>query len=311
MLRIFLSLWLALTPAFAFAGSMTLLGAGKPSVAAAGYQGPGDVYNTSSLYFFSCARAWNATYAAATGNLCDVVLTSTGAAACTIKAATTGFADLTGTYCAGSVNLATACAGGCSVSKMYNQVNAGTCDVVQATLASMPLLLLSSTPTGTLPAVQASGSVGTMQVSSCAAVSQPVAYTGVIIRTSGTTNIGMIGNSGGSNIGFDTSGNAFVTAGTVLQSAAANSSWHSVNALANGNGTSSAINVNGSDTTGAAGTQGIAVNTLRAARVTALTGTVVLAEVGAWNAATGSSDRTAMCQNQASAANGYNTAFGC
>ena len=120
---------------------------------AAGYTGPGDVFNTGQTGFYSCARAYNAAYAAATGNMCDVVITSTGTAACTIKAATTGFADLAGTYCAASTNLATACAAGCSVTKVYNQVNPGTCDQIQATLASMPLLLLSSTPTGTLPAI--------------------------------------------------------------------------------------------------------------------------------------------------------------
>ncbi len=135
------------------AGSMMLMGVGSAPHAAS-YQGPGDVFSTSPYAWFSCARAYNGSYAASTGNLCDVVLTSGGAAACTIKAATNGFADLTGTYCAGSVNLPTACAAGCSVSKMYNQISPGTCDVVQATLASMPALLLNSTPTGTLPAVQ-------------------------------------------------------------------------------------------------------------------------------------------------------------
>jgi hypothetical protein len=140
------------------------------------YTGPGDVFSTSPYAWFSCARGYNGAYANGTNSLCDVVITSTGVVACTIRVATTGFADLSGAYCAGSTTLATACAAGCSVTKMYNQVSPGTCDVVQATLASMPLLLLNSTPTGTLPAVQASGVVGTMQVSTCAAKSQPIAF---------------------------------------------------------------------------------------------------------------------------------------
>jgi hypothetical protein len=189
---------------------------------------------------------------------------------------------------------------------MYNQVSPGTCDVVQATLASMPLLLLSSTPTGTLPAVQASGAVGALQVSTCAAKSQPIAFSGVIIRTSGTTNIAMIGQSGGAATGFDTTGNAFVGASTIIDLAAANSSWHAVNALANGNGTASAINVDGTDQTGAAGTGGISANTLRLVRVSSLTGTVALAEGGVWNAASTSTDRGNLNTNQHSAANGYN-----
>ena len=97
-----------------------------------------------------------------------------------------------------------------------------------------------------------------------------------------------------------------MTGGTILDLAAANNSWHSVNALANGNGTASAINVDGTDQTGAAGIGGISSNTLRVVRVSSLTGTVALAEVGVWNAATISTDRSNLSSNQHSATNGYN-----
>ena len=292
-----------------------LPGPGLPVAAAASYQGPGDVFNTSPKGWYSCARAYNAAYATALGSLCDIVDTATGAASCTIVAKASGFADLTSLSCAGgTVSVTTFCTvthpAGCSVTKMYNHISPGTCDEVQATLASMPLLLLSSTPTGTLPAVQASGAVGTMQVSTCAAVGQPVAFSGVMIRTSGTTIAGLIGQSGGANMGFDTAGNAYVNATTNIDLAAANGAWHSINSLANGNGTASAINVDGTDQTGAAGALGIAANTLRVARVFSLTGTVAFAEIGQWNAATASTDRNNVCKNQASAS-GYNTAFGC
>jgi hypothetical protein len=139
-----------------------------------------------------------------------------------------------------------------------------------------------------------------------AAKSQPIAFSGVIIRTSGTTNASMLGQSGGALIGFDTTGNAFVSGGTIIDLAAANSSWHAVNALANGNGTASAINVDGTDQTGAASTSGITANALRAVRATSLTGITAFAEGGVWNAATASTDRGNMNTNQHSAANGYN-----
>ena len=106
------------------------------------YQGPGDVV-TGAIGFWSCGRAYNSTYAASAGNLCDVVLTTGGAAACTIKAATNGQADLAGSYCAGSTTLATACAAGCSISKMYDQTGTGH-NAVQAALAVMPPLILNA-----------------------------------------------------------------------------------------------------------------------------------------------------------------------
>jgi hypothetical protein len=131
-------------------------------------------------------------------------------------------------------------------------------------------------------------------------------FSAVIERTSGATNIGMLGISGGVSTGFDTTGNAYVSGGTILDLAAANSSWHAVNSLANGNGTASVINVDGTDQTGAASTAGISANTLRAVRVSSLTGTVALAEGGVWNAATASTDRGNLNTNQHSATNGYN-----
>lgn len=313
LLKLFLALCLSISPVFA--GSLSLLGVGGPVGAASGYQGPGDIFSTSAHSFFSCARAYNAAYANGTNVLCEVQRTSDNTK-CNIVVKTTGFADLTSTNCnSNTQTLAQFCnATTCGVDKMVNQVNAGTCDVVQATQANQPVLLLNSTPSGTLPALRASGIVGTLQVSTCAAISGvPIAFTGVIIRTSGTTVAALIGQSGGSMMGFNTTGIAGVSDGvtTWLTQTAANNSWHAVNGLVNGTGTSSAANVDGVDTTGATGTPGINANSLRVARVSSLTGTVALAEVGIWTTTTTSINRNSICQNQGSATNGYNTAFGC
>ncbi len=278
------------------------------------YTGPGDVFGTANAKaWYSCARAFNGAFAVTTGAICDIVDTATGAASCTMHIKSNGFADLTSLSCAGgTVNVTTFCtvthAAGCSVTKMYNQVAPGTCDVVQATLASMPLLLLSSTPTGTLPAVQASGSVGTMQTATCTSINPPIVMSGVIDRTSGTTIIPMIGASGGAGLGFNTTGVAMVTGGTPLNGTAANSAWHAVNGLVNG--ASGAINVDGAETLGNTSTGGVGANALRVARVASLSGTVILAEVGMWGDTQTAAQRNSLCHNQASATYGYNSSFG-
>ncbi|THD56752.1 MAG: hypothetical protein E8A46_02600, partial [Bradyrhizobium sp.] len=119
-------------------------GTGCNSVIAGGggYTGPGDIITFTNWYGL---RAYNGAYATATGNIADIVDTATGAASCTIVAKTTGDADLSTAYCTGSVSVTTFCtvthAAGCSVKKLYDQV--GTNHLTQATLTSMPLLVLS------------------------------------------------------------------------------------------------------------------------------------------------------------------------
>lgn len=301
-------------PALAFYGSRDS-NYNRAISTGATYQGPGDVFSTGIYAWYSTARAYNAAYAAANGNMFKVVDTSTGTASCTVKAAASGYVDLTTAFCpdsAPAVNLVTFCtvthATGCSITTIYNQAGTGSgCDAVQATLASMPLLILNSTPTGTLPAAQGSGFVGTMQVTSCPAITVvPVAFSTVIERTSGTTSAYLIGGSGNSSIGFGTTGNAEITGGTALDLAAANNSWHSISGLVNGNGTSSAINVDGTDQSGAAGNTALGANNLRLIRVTSLGGTVLFVEGGVWATAMTSTNRNSLCHNQQSATNGYN-----
>ena len=99
------------------------------------YQGPGDVVS-GAVTFYSCARVLNASLASTSTNLCDLVSSSAPTVVlCTLRAAATGFADLSA-YCPGALTPAATCAaatgGTCNISKAYNQVAPGTNDVVTA-----------------------------------------------------------------------------------------------------------------------------------------------------------------------------------
>lgn len=264
------------------------------------YQGPGDVFSTSPYAWYSCARAFNAAYAAAQGNACRVVKTSDGSGGCDLKVSTNGFVSSPAVQCP------TECASACSVTTAYDQTGNGR-DAIQATLSNMPPLAMTSTPTGTLPAIDCGAGAVLLLSGPTVTQAQPLAFSAVFFQTSTGSPAGMFGSSsinlylggGGTNI-------TQVSGGTVLSATAANSNWHAVNALANGNGSSSAINVNGSDTTGAAGTTGFSATGIRICRAaSASQWNRFLAEAGIWAAATTATDRGNLNTNQ-HGANGYN-----
>jgi hypothetical protein len=124
--------------ASAFAGSMMLMGAGKPP-AAASYTGPGDITNTY-LAWGSCAFVYKALLANMSTNMCDLVASTGGAAVCTLRGSASGAVDQSG-YCPGGLTPSAACAaasgGSCLVTKVYDQTGHSV-DLLQATLSAMP-----------------------------------------------------------------------------------------------------------------------------------------------------------------------------
>ncbi len=115
--------------------------------AAASYTGPGDTFTTSPLAAYSCAQAFTAAYATALSAACDVVDTATGLVTCTYHFQANGSVNPTECNTSGK-----SCFTACSVTKAYDHTGNGH-DASQATLANMPGLTFSSTPSGTLPAI--------------------------------------------------------------------------------------------------------------------------------------------------------------
>lgn len=107
------------------------------------YVGPGDI--VTQTVFYSCARAYSISYANGTNPLCDLVPSGGGGAVCTLRAATSGYVDLSA-YCSGQTPAA-ACAaasgGSCNVSNAYNQLGATTLNAVEATSGNQPSLIFS------------------------------------------------------------------------------------------------------------------------------------------------------------------------
>lgn len=308
LIALLLSLWLA--PAWA---QVPLTGAGKGTPAA--FAGPFDVYTTAPAVGWSCARALSAAKAAAQANLCELVdSASPTTPICTLKAKKDGFVDLTTASCTGGLTPAAACAaatgGVCNIWKIYDQ-SGNSRDAVQATAANQPVIRFSSTPSGALPAIDCK-TAGTIiaSVSAGTAINQAFATSLVAFHPTGLGNGNLLG-SDGTAVTTISSTTATVAAGTNLTAAISDNTWYAVQGLLNGNGTSSAINVNGSDTTGAAGTGGIASGaTLSICRALGSQGRGYIAEALIWgsSATTTSTDRTNIYNNQHSA-NGYGTGW--
>jgi hypothetical protein len=271
------------------------------------YQGPGDVF-ASAFGWYSCARAYSASFALTQGAICQVADVGTGAITCDLKVGTNGFADLTSSSCAGgTLTVPAFCTThtSCVVSKAYDQSGNGN-DIIQATLARMPALVISGL--NSLPVMNCNAAISFLQTAGTLTFSQPVTLSAAIIRSTGTAAAGFIGtdntavyigNGGAGNVAIS------VAVGTGVTKTAADAAWHGIQGLLNGNGTSSAINVDGSDGTGAAGTVGWSGNNIRICRANGAQLAGSLAEAGIWKLSSTATDRGNIFTNQ-NGTNGYN-----
>lgn len=279
------------------------------------YQGPGDVYDTAYIWW-SCARAYNAAYANGTNPLCDLVDKTAGTTAvCTLRVATTGFADLSNTYCTGgtqtpSAACAAAAGGGCRVSKVYDQTGNSRDGTPGATPTDAPDLTFSAVnglPAMTFSANQRLGTAG-----GTVTLTQPYTMSAVYKRTSGATLGGLL-SDGGAQTGLfvsATSGQAALLATTEVDAAASENNWHGFQGLASGTGNNCATNLDSADIASRnCGTSGISGGTLRAGRSSAsvtIAGQIV--ETGVWAKTSTPTDRGNVYSNQ-HGVNGYNGAF--
>ncbi len=280
------------------------------------YQGIGDV--VSGWYVWgSCARAYNAAYAAAQGNMCDLVNSSDGTVAiCTLKAATTGFVNLTDSYCTGSQTPAAACAaaagGSCRISKVYDQTDNGR-HLTQATAAQQPDLTFGDL--NSLPSIDCTGREGgTCTITTAAqTVSQPVNFAVVARNPSGLTSGGVLGSQNGSeprivlhsptNNTFDVGGNLAVQVCSGTQAANA---YHALQGLASG--AASLCHADGTDgSTSNIGTTGFVANGFRLHRAGGAQDGMKIMEGGMYTAgALDGTQRGNLNTNIHSATNGYN-----
>lgn len=289
-------------------------GPGTPHSAGSSYTGPGDVVSGATV-FFSCARAYNATYANGTNPLCDLVDSAAPTVViCTLRVATTGFADLTGTYCTGSVTPTAKCAaatgGVCNVKQAYDQSGAGN-NATNSTAASQPVLTFSGA--NSLPGMTCAQASGTLLLTAASFTpSLPYTFAGVAKRTASPTIAGALAGfvTTPNRLGFSNASGTIagtlddvtvLTVGSQTENA-----FHALQYVAD-TSPNAVIASDGTEVSGNSGAGTPSAKQFRVCRYSpggSLTG--VLMEVGWW-ATTGFSggQRTSMNGNM-HGANGYN-----
>jgi hypothetical protein len=285
------------------------------TIAASTYQGPGDVFS-GAIGWWSAARAYNAAYAAAQSPLFDIVDIATGLAACTVNVGTNGFANQTAAVCptgAPVVNIVTFCtithSGGCKFTQLYDQTGNG--NPLNTVGGNVGLVVSGAQYLNNLPTINCLISGTTfIETTTTPTTNQPFTISAVFNRASGTNAAGVIGGTAGVYyLGTTATANQATVNNnsTNLTATAADATWHGVQGLFNGAGTSSAINVDGSDTTGATGTSSNATQ-IRICRGAANQLNGFMAEAGVWTSSSTSTQRNSLFANQ-NGANGYNGAL--
>lgn len=292
------------------AQSIPFPGPGMPASAGASYQGPGDVIGSAS-FWGSCARAYNAAYANGTNPLCDLVDSAAPTVViCTLRAATTGFVDLTGAYCTGSVTPAVKCAaatgGVCNVSKVYDQTGNGN-HPVNTTAASQPVLTF--TGLNSLPGLTCVNASNTLLAVASFTLAQPFSIAAVYQRSSGTAQGGVLAsnsNTLGLYAGNGVANRVDLSAGTTTSLTGVNDgAYHAAQAIINGASPNSIMAADGASNTGSSGAGAFSASILRLCR-----GSVTLQgfimEAGIWSGAWNSTQWGNINTNAHSSTSGYN-----
>lgn len=270
------------------------------------FQGPGDIVSGATIWG-SCARVYQASLASTATSLCDLVDSAAPSVViCTLRGSATGFVDLAGTYCTGSVAPSAKCAAAtgavCNISKIYNQTG-GVTGWSSTTAANQPQLLFSAL--NGLPGIQSASPRNFPS----AAITQaaPISFSFVYERTGSFTTIGNVLSIGGGSILVG----AAVAVNTAQLNAltatgVADSVFHASQNIENG--ASSVIYIDGITTSGNAGSTGLSANTLNLETSNgAGAGLVgVVMEVGMWPVAFTPTQYGNLNTNQHGSANGYN-----
>lgn len=246
MLRLFLALWLALTPSFAFAGSMTLLGVGKAAGGGGGgggYAGPGDVATFAYWYGF---RGYNAADTSPAANVC---LPSGGS--CFDITLSSGDAVIPAGL--STCNTTTV---QCTVKTMYEKSGSSTCvtapcNVTNAVQGNQPIFIPScQNGHPCMQCVSASATALDAATANAATHAQIYSASTVSQRTSNFTTFGAILTIGGVQLagGAGTTATHWISAGSNVSAAGyTNSAFHAVETVFNG--ASSTVMIDGTNST--------------------------------------------------------------
>lgn len=295
MLRIFLALWLALAPASAWAGSVSLLGVGKPPTAAAAYTGPGDIVSGAAYWYG--LRGYSAAYASPGTNCAVDIEDQSGANPLTcIHILSNGNLDVATIITWVAAHSVTTI----KISQLYDQTGNGI-HLVQATLANMPVLVLSGL--GSLPLISFTGSSTQVLQSSFNAApteAQPFTMSAVFKNTNSSYAGGWFAASSGSGsmfLGNNGANTVDLQCGSDTATTATDNAFHSVQAV--GNGASSTVKIDsGSLNTVSAGTSSAGQTIILGGDQFSNRMTGNILEAGLWPSAISSANQTSLSSNQ-------------
>jgi len=223
-----------------------------------------------------------------------------GANPITINVLTTGFVDLTAIANWVAAHSVTTI----RVPKLYDQTGNGG-HFTTATLSQMPILTLNSL--NGLPSIASTTGGATRLTGPTITQAQPYTFSSVAIRTSvpASATTAIASSTVAVGLGWNTANLATMIAGNSLNATANDNVWHSMQGMGNG-ASNSAINVDGSDLTGNAGTtaMGGALRICVNSSGTFLNGNII--EAGFWPIASAVTDRVNISANQHSSTFGYN-----
>lgn len=279
---------------------------GAPAAPPSTYVGVGDVVSGFTTYY--ALRAYTAAIAAAGTQRLVQVVGATSAVTCDVLVATNGGLGLT-TNCTGgggdngqtAQTFCTVTSTSCTVEIVYDQGSLGA-NMVNSVVAVEPTLVFNCL--GTLPCLTFLASATQVLRSTWTAQAQPLNYTSVANRTGAFTTLSTVFGSGNSvQLGFNSAvSSIFIFAGTLVsETGHPDSAWHNVQETFTG--ASSAINIDGTDTTGiSVGTNGLSAGSsasnIGASGAASNFFTGSWAESG-WAAGTWTSaQRGALCHNQ-------------
>jgi hypothetical protein len=274
-----------------------MMGVSRAPAAAASYTGPGDVVSGASVWYG--LRGYTAAYSTGSNPAVDLV-DQAGANTTTINILSDGTLDVASIATWVSANSVTTI----KVTKLYDQV--GTKHASQATLATMPELVLGPVTglTSTRPAMVFANAQA-LVTATAPNVAQPLTFSSVSIRTSGTIDVGMMAGDTGNDAEMIYRGSnvaGVFAGGSVATQSQTDNSWHSFHGVFNG--ASSLLNVDGSSgSTASAGTNGLPdAHQLRIGRDSFqpsgswLTGRIN--EAGVWPSALSGTNMTDLYNNQ-------------
>ncbi len=273
------------------------------------YQGPGDV--VSSAYTWgSCARVYNAAAASTATKLCDLVANAAPTVViCTLRGTLAGFVDLT--LCFDGVTVPAAIcaaqAGGiCNVSQVYDQSGSGR-PFTQATAGNQPKLTFNAL--GGLPGLTFTSAAASQINTAAVTLAQPFSYSGVMKRTSGTTQTALIGAQGadGASCGpYSAASQFWVGSVTAITGVWTENAFHAVQCRMNNDG-GVVVDIDATTATGSTGSTGFVATPARMGR-TSGSGSLdgIIMEAGIWPVAFNATQYGNMNTNQHGVANGYN-----